>query len=209
MKHYFPLIIIGFFSGILFILLDSVIGRFPFNFIIKPVPIWCIAYFCFLQRNYLLTLGLLMGSIGDILLTQEGETFFLFGLLSFLIGHILYALYFLTNFKINKQSVYLSIFVLVLALGISFFIIPNIEKKLYIPIIFYITMITIMTLSTLFYKNFNYYSFLGAVLFLISDTLIAINKFISPIPYAQIGIMFLYYLGQWGIGYGGCKKSLT
>lgn len=70
-------------------------------------------------------------------------------------------------------------------------------------------MITIMTLSTLFYKNFNYYSFLGAVLFLISDTLIAINKFISPIPYAQIGIMFLYYLGQWGIGYGGCKKSLT
>ena len=38
--------------------------------------------------------------------------------------------------------------------------------------------------------------------------MIAINQFVQPFPYAQLGIMLFYYLGQWGIAYGGCRKII-
>ncbi|MFN3603509.1 MAG: lysoplasmalogenase [Leptonema sp. (in: bacteria)] len=207
MKKNTILSMIGISFGILFIVLDHTLGSFPLNFIIKPIPIWCIAYYCLYHKKYLLTLGFVSGSMGDIFLTQQGETFFLMGLVSFLIGHILYSIYFLSNFKKNKQSYLFSTLVLLLSTGIAFFLIPKIEEQLQFPVVIYISGITLMVLSTLFYRNFNYFSFLGAIFFLVSDTLIAIHQFVMPIPLAHLWIMILYYIGQWGIGYGGCLEK--
>ncbi len=38
---------------------------------------------------------------------------------------------------------------------------------------------------------------LGAVLFVLSDSLIAINRFVTPVPGAGYAIMLLYYAGQY------------
>ncbi len=39
----------------------------------------------------------------------------------------------------------------------------------------------------------------GAVLFALSDTLLALNRFDAPIEGARYAIILLYWLGQWGI----------
>ena len=40
---------------------------------------------------------------------------------------------------------------------------------------------------------------LGATLFAISDSMIGIRKWLTPIPHASVLIMITYYAGQWGI----------
>jgi uncharacterized membrane protein YhhN len=39
--------------------------------------------------------------------------------------------------------------------------------------------------------------FIGALFFMISDSLLAINKFLTPVPLASLGIMFTYMLAQY------------
>jgi len=196
---------IGIITGILYIILDNTIEKFLFDFILKPIPIWCIALYCFNQNKYLLSIGLIFGSIGDILLTNSEEIFFILGLGSFLIGHIFYIIYFIKNYQYNLKGLILSIFIIIASIGLSFILIPALSKNFLLPVLIYIITITIMTISTTFYKNFNFIVITGAILFLISDTIIAWNKFIHPIPHSHLYIMILYYLGQWGIGYGGSK----
>lgn len=196
---------IGIITGILYIILDNTIEKFLFDFILKPIPIWCIALYCFNHNKYLLSIGLIFGSIGDILLTNSEEIFFILGLGSFLIGHIFYIIYFIKNYQYNLKGLILSIFIIIASIGLSFMLIPALSKNFLLPVLIYIITITIMTISTTFYKNFNFIVITGAILFLISDTIIAWNKFIHPIPHSHLYIMILYYLGQWGIGYGGSK----
>lgn len=49
----------------------------------------------------------------------------------------------------------------------------------------------------------------GAVLFAISDTLIAVDKFYTPIIYRRALIMSTYYLAQLGIAMSTCKHNIN
>lgn len=42
---------------------------------------------------------------------------------------------------------------------------------------------------------------IGAVIFTISDALIAFNMFLTDIPYAEVLIMVTYYIAQLGISF--------
>lgn len=48
-------------------------------------------------------------------------------------------------------------------------------------------------------------AFLGALIFILSDSIIAVNKFYTPIPGAHFMIMLTYYLGQYGIASSAAK----
>jgi len=165
-----------------------------------------LAIYTYQKKNALLTVGLLFGSLGDIFLTNSVEIYFMLGQSSFLIGHIFYIIYFIKNFKFNFKGLLISLIILFASIGVSYWIIPNLQQDLKIPVLVYIFVITTMAITTNFYQYWNIYAIVGAVLFLISDSMIAINQFVQPFPYAQLGIMLFYYLGQWGIAYGGCKK---
>ena len=47
----------------------------------------------------------------------------------------------------------------------------------------------------------------GAALFGLSDTLIAADRFGSPIPHARYSIMLLYWAGQAGIGMSALRRA--
>ena len=47
--------------------------------------------------------------------------------------------------------------------------------------------------------------FWGVMLFVVSDTLIAFNKFSEPIPYARLSIMLTYLLAQLLIAWNGAR----
>jgi uncharacterized membrane protein YhhN len=55
-------------------------------------------------------------------------------------------------------------------------------------------------------KNSFVLVFIGAILFMISDSILALNKFYQPLPFTNISIMFTYGFAQLFIVFGLLKQ---
>lgn len=75
------------------------------------------------------------------------------------------------------------------------FVLPKTDTLL-IPVLFYMLVIFAMAMSTLGLKNQNPLITLGALTFVVSDSIIAINKFVVTVPAEGLSIMTTYYLAQ-------------
>jgi len=85
--------------------------------------------------------------------------------------------------------------------------------NLQIPVMVYALVITLMSLQALF--RYGYTSkpsfilvFCGAISFMISDSLLAINKFMQPLPLSGLAIMLTYLLAQYLIVEGVLKHEV-
>ncbi len=149
--------------------------------------------------------------LGDVFLmgVALSELFFVMGLLSFLIGHILYVIVYqrATNDTLQKNSLYFKMLCAApfLAYALSFFgyLIPYLGA-MFLPVLLYTLVITLMGLFACYrYGITSQASFvcvlLGASTFILSDSLIAVNKFIVPFAWAGFWIMLTYLVGQFYI----------
>lgn len=191
------------------------------HYIAKPLLLPALMLLLFISvkktpgKKLLLT-ALLFSWLGDIFLLFENKNslFFIFGLASFLTTHVLYITYFLSIRSNNvsllkKQPLFIA---LVTAYGTSlvWLLYPKLGD-LKIPVLLYAAVICAMLLCSLhiFYKV-NYKAALmyvtGAVLFVISDSVLAINKFYQPFTYAGILIMLTYCAAQYNIVNGFIKQ---
>ena len=178
-----------------------------------------------LERNFSrLIFGALIFSFGgDTLLMfvegGEGELFFMLGLLSFLIAH---CFYFFAFYKYqSKKTGWLrkkpwTALPLLLYFGIfNWYLIPEVPAEMQIPVTIYSLAIMSMALAclNLFGKlNATIFQllFTGVILFVLSDSIIAVNKFQSGqlnIPYARLWIMTLYLTGQFLITKGAVQAT--
>ncbi len=148
--------------------------------------------------------------LGDVLLMfdYKSELFFMAGLGSFLVGHILYILCYqrlrfnsATNPLLGPQKIRFSLPIVLAGTGLVVVLYPTLAD-LRLPVIIYALVITVMVLQALF--RFGYTTtksfalvFCGAICFMISDSLLAINKFLQPIPLASLSIMTTYILAQY------------
>lgn len=182
--------------------------------LLMPILIAMYAMSTRIQTTFdkLITGGLLFGWIGDIVLMFNNNDLFVFGLAAFLIGHILYIIAFANNIKkSNYKASGMNKFILALLpifylLVLYFYLFPHIvhsetNKPFLIPVSVYALTIVTMTLYALWRigssnKTSVALVIAGAFTFVISDSLIAINKFVEPIPYANLFIMFTYCLAQ-------------
>ncbi len=150
--------------------------------------------------------------IGDILLIYVDvyEQFFMFGLAAFLIGHIFYIWSFrkFTNKtgSILKRKPWILIFPVSYAIVLLFIVFPYLDD-LKIPVIIYAITITAMCIASISrYDRTNQYSFLfvfaGALFFIGSDSMIAINKFYKEIESGSLLIMSTYIIAQYLITTG-------
>ncbi len=164
------------------------------------------------QRNRILA-SLLFSLLGDILMLVSGG--FIFGLGAFLIAHLWYiSAFFLDNntliFK-NKDRILPTIGILAYTLVFLSYVLPKVETALFFPILCYGITIMVMLLTALNrWKNVEINSFnwviFGAILFVISDCILAINRFVSPINFEDILIMATYAIGQYLIIFGVLKN---
>ena len=165
------------------------------------------------QRNFqdkLMLIAFFFSLLGDTFLMIKGEKYFMFGLGSFLITHLFYIFVFSRN-KL-KMNLLTRISFLIFS-GIMLLILKdNVNKSLLIPIIIYMITITIMAISAS-ERNSNPDSYrlvlMGAILFVLSDTLIAIDRFVVPIPFQTFLIMGTYVLAQYLIAVGFLKRNPT
>jgi uncharacterized membrane protein YhhN len=149
-------------------------------------------------------LALLFSWAGDVLLMFESRNgnFFIFGLIAFLIAHILYIILF-DQIRIRekiKQSLLPLLPIAVYYILLITLLQPTLGK-MQKPVAIYGIIISIMLsfaidLWRIKDRAVSFYIILGALLFITSDSLLAINKFYKSFEYAGIAIMSAYGLAQ-------------
>ena len=156
-------------------------------------------------------LGMFFSFVGDVLLMFNGANFFMFGLASFLLAHVVYikvTVNFLPKDLTVKMISSAFPFVIFLA-ALMYLIYPNLDDML-LPVLVY--GITIATFGSVAFLNFrseksteNLWLFIGALIFILSDSLLALNKFYEPNEIYGVSIMITYILAQFLI----CKAMIV
>ena len=161
--------------------------------------------------NKWFVLGLFFSFLGDVFLLSSEADFFMYGLGSFLLAHIMYIKITAGFLKTpSKSSILMTAipFVIFLA-GLLFLIKENVEEML-IPVIVYgITIATFGAVALLNYigekSTENLWLLLGAIIFIASDGMISINRFYEPNELYGLLIMLTYIIAQYLI----CKAMVV
>ena len=201
-------------------ILEIIFGMNDFQngvFLTKPLIMISIMIFYHLQtksqrnlQDKLMLIAFFFSLLGDCFLMLSDAKYFMFGLGSFLITHLIYIFVFTRN--ILKINLLARVLLLSFSSIMLFVLKDNVSNSMLIPIIIYMITITIMAISAA-ERNTNSYSYrmvlMGAILFVVSDSLIAINKFVIPIQFETILIMGTYVLAQYLICVGFLKRNAT
>ena len=168
--------------------------------------------------DYTILAALFFSCLGDILLLpdKEGSAIsFEAGLGSFLLAHLFYIRSFVI-YPPKKWIVKISIALLFFGVGIAliFYLWSDIPSSLIVPILLYAFTICLMGITAygMLEKVGTSIGMLivyGALIFILSDSLIAINKFKlgQQIWMPRLSIMITYLLAQYLIVWGAIKAS--
>ncbi|QNK57742.1 lysoplasmalogenase [Paenibacillus sp. PAMC21692] len=156
--------------------------------------------------------GLVFSIGGDTFLLLPNDPWFVYGLGSFLVGHLFYVAAMMTRWRgrselQNKEGKrhgmaigFTSGILIVgysLVLGSRFYdsmMTDDSQKGLWIPVVVYIVVIGAMGWSAIMSRSMLAAG--GALLFIASDSLLAWNKFVGELPFAGVLIMATYFAAQ-------------
>jgi alkenylglycerophosphocholine/alkenylglycerophosphoethanolamine hydrolase len=172
-----------------------------FKFFFKLIPMWLILYYAYSHMppakkriNWLMLAGLFFGMLGDGLIMY----WFVLGLAAFLIGHLFYTAGFLVQWRFSwlrfSSIVPIAIYSFIMGRELVISLMEQNNAGLVVPVLFYIIVISLMGWSAIMTGNTG--AIIGSFLFLISDSILSWNLFVSPISYADILIMTTYYSAQ-------------
>ena len=179
---------------------------------IKPilVPVLLLSFYASVKNkgNYKIIGALVFSTMGDILLIFEGRPFFILGLLSFLLAHVLFVLIFRSRvgtIKLDFYTVVCSLFIL----SYYFFFMKFLWSHLgamRIPVLAYAFVISGMLWMALQLlrstSSLRWHIVLGALFFVVSDSLLSIQLFYSSFELAHFYVMLTYLLAQFLLVYG-------
>ena len=153
----------------------------------------------------LLGLGLVLSAIGDVLLALDG--LFVQGLAAFLLAQVTYTVLFLTQYRWQTRRLPWAALIVVYALVCTLFIVPE-AGDMKVPVTAYMIAISLMAVAAGFRGDQQFlWVAMGALIFMVSDTLIAVSRFVSPFEYSGIAVMTTYYLAQLLICVGIVRHS--
>mgnify|MGYP000630993613 CR=1 FL=1 len=166
------------------------------------------------------SLGLVFSLAGDVFLMLPVEQF-VAGLVAFLIAHLCYTVgYNTTPLPVNVVSAILLALVALVAIRLY----RRIEKGLIavgqgalrLPVLLYSLVISVMLFSALttflrseWAPGAALLAGFGALLFFLSDSLLAWNKFVQPLRNGRLMVIITYHLGQALIAGGAMLNYLT
>lgn len=172
----------------------------------KPVPV--LALLGWLQNappapyRRWISIGLMFSVLGDILLAWP-EDLFVFGLGAFLVAHLAY----LKAYLVDCRRLALLPLAVALIAGVSLLGVMASSGlgELLIPVCVYALAISAMLwralarLGTQVPKKSAMLAAAGALIFVVSDSLIGIDRFVIKFSAAPYLIILFYWVGQWGI----------
>lgn len=170
----------------------------------KPllIPLLLIAFYKEISKPfpsivYLVVFALFFSWCGDVFLQADG--FFIPGLVSFLMAHIFYILYFRKHFA-GKWKALVWIPVLIYLAVFTAYLFPYLGD-LKIPVIFYSLTIGTMLVTAIHIpdnaaKKYASWFIYGALFFVLSDSILALNLFRLKINGLGIAVMITYVMAQ-------------
>ena len=158
-------------------------------------------------------LGLIFSLGGDILLMLP-ERFFLAGVGAFFAAHLMYIIGFSQSPLLLRWEASLPLLLVAGAFtGLNGQVRAGVQRKhenaLLVPVMIYaatLSLMWLMALSTLFRVDWMIgpavLACVGGTLFFISDSILAMNRFVRPISHADLLVMVTYHLGQFLLAAG-------
>lgn len=166
----------------------------------KLIPMALIILYAYLQpsvsgKRYRWTMlaGLTFCMMGDGLLV-----WFIVGLSAFLIGHLFYMTAFFGKWTFSKLRfatiVPIAAYASFMGNELIQALIRDDDQALIVPVILYVAVISMMAWSAI--MSGNKVAIAGSLLFVISDSILSWNMFVSDVTYSGIWIMTTYYAAQ-------------
>jgi uncharacterized membrane protein YhhN len=186
------------------------------HFVSKPLIMIALGVYYFFsesnQRSIFVVGAIFFSLLGDVVLMLESRDgiFFILGLASFLMAHVFYIIAYgqhqeevVVDELQGIQKTRLAFPIVLAGTGLIIVLYSSLGD-LKIPVIIYALVLIVMVLNALFrYGRTNAHSFwlvfIGSLLFMISDSVLAINKFLQPISLAKVFIMVTYISAQFFI----------
>lgn len=183
-----------------------------FYCIIKCLPVISLILFVLLHGMNLteyykysrrILIGLVFSCLGDALLVWKDAGYFIHGTLMFAIAQFMYA----RAFGWRPFNPYAGTVMLVIGGMFFYYLQLSLEGIMYYVCAVYVTLISTMAWRAiarvqLFDDLWTWTKLcgcFGSIAFMISDMVIAVDKFIMPVPFSHPLIMFTYYTAQFGI----------
>ena len=162
-----------------------------------------------IDRSYVVLLAIIFSLAGDVSLMFDSvnSIYFIIGLVSFLISHVFYIIAYRQHQNDEYADALQGIqklraaFPIVLAgTGLVVILYPALGA-LKFPVIVYALVLVVMVLNALFRTGRTsvvsfWFVFVGAMFFMVSDSLLALNKFLTPLPHSGLLIMSTYISAQ-------------
>lgn len=148
--------------------------------------------------------ALLFSAGGDALLALPLANGFVLGLASFLLAQLSYTTGFLSQRRLppSKAAVMRLGIILAYGIGLALVLLPATGSMRW-PVTAYLLAIMAMACAAAIHRSHAVPLFIGAAVFVASDSMIAIDRFLAPFEGARYAIMATYYSSQalltWGV----------
>lgn len=180
--------------------------------ILKAAPILLLAVWVLssrVKRGWLIGIGLILSAAGDIALDVPSLGF-ICGMGLFAMAHIAYISCFAASTRFHPVRLVCSI----LFFGCIGILVWHLSQSSVLTdlmlrwmIYVYTAIISLMVITAIFYDGCGIIISTGAVVFAVSDSMIAWNRFVHPVINSGFLIMSTYYLAQYMIAYGYLKST--
>jgi uncharacterized membrane protein YhhN len=160
------------------------------------------------KQQRLIRIGLVLSLAGDIALLWPKEGF-LPGLVAFLLAHLVYIAAFCVPVRLAARPFVFVLYAAVAALILSQ-LWAGVPGALRAPVLGYVVCLATMAAQAAVWwrsragsgapdEALARHAAIGGVLFMASDSLLAINKFAQPLPASSLWILATYWAAQWAI----------
>ena len=190
----FPLVYVP--VCLIYLLINSSISA-ELSAVFKILPIILLATLVF--RSCLESAGLKINLFAALLFSMGGDVlleigYFVPGLVSFLTAQIAYSVLFARHYSNWKKNFPVVVSLIIFSLVMSW-VMWNSAGDMRIPVLAYLAVISFMglTAASSSIKGVT----LGALVFIASDSFIAINRFVRDVPASGWLVMITYYLAQY------------
>ena len=205
-KFLYSFLSLLFLADLFFIYLDKTNFRFISKNLLMPVLLFIYlseAKFHQIKLDLFFVLGLIFSFLGDFFLLLKSG--FLLGLGSFLLAHIFYIISFKKR-SLSRVSVGVIVVLLLYLVSLISFLFPHL-KEMKIPVIIYGIIISTMLYFSI--KTQEKLLIVGALFFVISDSVLSVNLFVSSSLLLNLLVMITYILAQVLLVKGILKTSKT
>jgi uncharacterized membrane protein YhhN len=180
------------------------------DFVVKSVPAACLSALTLWAvpglRGKLLSAAFLFCAAGDAALAYGDEDNLTVGLGLFLVAQILFVATFTRDFRIQKPRIPGAVCLVIYAVLMGFILRPFLEDMA-LPVYVYLSVITVMGITASFRHPSSGLVAGGALLFIASDSILAIAEFHGAFWASDYLVMITYYLAIFLIACGMVRAA--